>query len=323
VAAAVAIQPDGRIVIVGHRYAYASNGASLMAIARLLPGGAFDRSFSGDGRKEVDLPYSREDAGESVVIQGDGKIIVGGEADDRPALVRLRAGGRLDPTFGVRGHVLAEPNGERFEALALEPDGRILAAGEPLARYLANGTPDMSFGNGGRAIDPAGPQSWGCSDIAVQRNGKIVCSSYFANYDLSSQSWDAAVVRWLPDGQPDSDFGEDGVVITGVEPSPGPQQGGSSEEVYSIAIQTDGKILTAGATYSSATTGPYAGHSFLVIRYRSTGDLDSSFGEGGIVRTQFTGWIDGACTVRLRRDGRIVVGGTAHDSDMAVARYMP
>jgi uncharacterized delta-60 repeat protein len=322
VADAVAIQPDGRIVIVGHRYAWARNGAALMGIARLLPGGRLDRSFSGDGRREVDLPYSREDAGESLAVQEDGKIVIGGEADDRGALVRLRPSGRLDYSFGRRGHVLTEEDGSRFTSLALQPNGRILGATDRLVRYLPEGSPDASFGESGVAIDPAGPRTWGCLDIALQKNGKIVCSSAFINDDPLSQSEDAAVLRWRQDGVPDSGFGTDGVVVTGVEPSPGPQQGGSTEEALSVVVQPDGKIITAGWTYS-ITPGPYDGHSFLVIRYLASGERDSSFGEGGIVRTQFTGWIDRACTVALRGDGRIVVGGTVLDSDMAVARYLP
>jgi hypothetical protein len=87
-------------------------------------------------------------------------------------------------------------------------------------------------------------------------------------------------------------------------------------------VQPDGKIITAGWTYS-ITPGPYQGDSFLVIRYLASGELDRSFGDAGIVRTQFTGWIDHADTVALQRDGRIVVGGTALDSDMAVTRYLP
>ena len=321
VAEAVAIQRDGRIVIVGHRYAYASDGTALMDIARLLPGGRLDRSFGNEGVKEINLRYSREDAAESVAIQDDGKIVVGGAADDRGLLVRLRPSGRFDRTFGSRGRVLTAPTGKHFKALAIQPDGRILGANYPLVRYLSNGRLDPSFGDGGEAIDPAGPQSWGCTDIALKRNGRIVCSSHFHNDDLSSQSRDAAVVQWLPDGHPDSTFGGDGVIVTGIEPSPGPQRGGSFDEAYSVAIQPDGKILTAGTTY--AITGPYPGDSFLVIRYRASGELDSSFGDGGIVRTQFTGWTDYADTVALQRDGRIVVGGTALGSDMAVARYLP
>jgi uncharacterized delta-60 repeat protein len=320
----VAIQADGRIVVVGHWLDTSGTGVARMEIARLLPGGRFDSSFSGDGRREVDFRYTRQDAAESVVIQGDGKILVGGEADERAALVRLRPSGRLDRTFGTRGRVLTAPTGERFESLALQPDGRILGANYPLVRYLANGRPDPSFGDGGEAIDPAGPQSWGCTDIALQKNGKILCSSHFNNYEVSSQSSDAAVVRWTPDGHPDASFGSDGVIITGIEPSPGPQQSGSQEEAYSVAVQSDGKILTAGTTYSYATTGPYAGDSFLVIRYRSSGELDSSFDDGGIVRTQFTRWNDDrACCVELERTGKVVVGGTALNSDMAVARYLP
>jgi uncharacterized delta-60 repeat protein len=210
VADAVAIQPDGRIVIVGHRYAWARNGAALMGIARLLPGGRLDRSFSGDGRREVDLPYSREDAGESLAVQEDGKIVIGGEADDRGALVRLRPSGRLDYSFGRRGHVLTEEDGSRFTSLALQPNGRILGATDRLVRYLPEGSPDASFGESGVAIDPAGPRTWGCLDIALQKNGKIVCSSAFINDDPLSQSGDAAVLRWRQDGVPDSGFGTDG-----------------------------------------------------------------------------------------------------------------
>jgi uncharacterized delta-60 repeat protein len=323
VAEAVAIQSDGRIVVVGRRYAYRRNGAALVEIGRLFPGGRIDRSFGADGHKEIDIPYSLEDAAESVAIQDDGKIVVGGEADDRGLLVRLRPGGRLDRTFGTRGWVLTKPDSSRFEALALQRNGRILGATHRLVRYLPDGRPDPSFGDNGVAVDPVGPNTWGCSDIGIQRDRKIVCSSGFINDDPSSNSWDAAALRWTSAGVPDSTFGMDGVVTTGIELSPGPQQAGSQEEAFSVAVQADGKILTVGKTYSYATTGPYTRDSFLVVRYRPSGELDGSFGNGGVVRTQFTGYIDWADSVALQADGKIVVGGTASNSDLAVTRYLP
>jgi len=322
VADAIAIQSDGRIVIVGHRYAYSNTGTAIMSIVRLLPGGRLDRSFGREGHKEIDIPYSLEDAAESVVIQDDGKILVGGEADDWGVLVRLHANGRVDRTFGAQGRVLTAPDGSRFTALALQRNDRILGATQRLVRYLPDGTPDSSFGEAGVAVNPPGAHMWGCSDIALQVDRKIVCSSYIINYEPESNSHDAAVLRWKPRGVPDAGFGSNGVVITGVEPSPGPESSGSQEEAYGVMVQPDGKIVTAGFTYSYATSGPYVRDSFLVIRYLSSGALDTSFGEKGIVRTQFTGFIESA-EADAFRSNRIVVGGTANDSDMAVTRYVP
>jgi uncharacterized delta-60 repeat protein len=127
---AVAIQPDGRIVVGG-----STDASSAMAVSRLEANGSLDTSFSGDGKATFDFIWGY-DEGWDVALQGDGKILVAGSAtidgDHLFALVRFQTNGATDSTFGGHGYVTARYSHDAFGyALALQPnDFRILVAGK-------------------------------------------------------------------------------------------------------------------------------------------------------------------------------------------------
>jgi uncharacterized delta-60 repeat protein len=314
----LAIQPDGKIIVAGWTYVHPHFH---FAVARLNPNGALDATFGGDGKVTINFPWSSVDSAEGVAVQRDGKIVVVGSSDLKSSLARLWPRGGLDRTFGAGGLVVSEfAVTDSAKAVVPLRDGRLIVGGSDyVLRYLSDGTLDTSFGDGGRSVDPPGPA--GCSDTVVQPDGKIVCSTYWINNDSSSKSIDVGVIRWRADGQPDATFGQGGAVSTNVEQAPTPDTGGSSEEAYGVALQRDGKIVIAGRVYSRYTPA-YAGDGFLIIRYTSTGALDMAFGEGGIVRTLFTGYLDGATDVAIQSDGKIVAAGDTEDVDFAVTRYM-
>jgi uncharacterized delta-60 repeat protein len=183
---AVALQPDGRIVVVGRRenrypdYAY--------AVARYDRDGKLDPSFGRGGVVTTD--FDDYDSATSVAIQPDGKIVVGGNA-----LVRYDSDGSLDPSFG-NGGAIANHSGSFAEAVALQPDGKIVVAdGNSLLRYEPNGKLDLSFGTGG-VVSP----NLGVNTITLQPDGKIVIM--VRRY--------SALVRYDSDGKLDSSFGRVG-----------------------------------------------------------------------------------------------------------------
>jgi len=155
---AVAIQPDGRIVVVG--VAGQNGGNARFALARYDPNGTLDKSFGGDGRVTTQLTPSR-DAATSVVLQANGKIVAAGGArltgpNSMFALARYTAAGRLDRTFGDHGRRRTDvtSRGDVANGLAIQADRKIVAAGESgfagsnpksaLVRYTAHGRRDTT-----------------------------------------------------------------------------------------------------------------------------------------------------------------------------------
>ena len=126
----VVLQPDGRIVVVGSAELIPGNFVSRdFAVARYNTNGSLDTTFGNGGK--VTSPLGEIDSASSVVVQPDGKIVAGGGGALTIdfALVRYNTDGTLDPTFGSGGMVTTDLGGSDYAALALQPDGRIVAAG--------------------------------------------------------------------------------------------------------------------------------------------------------------------------------------------------
>jgi uncharacterized delta-60 repeat protein len=173
------------------------------------------------------------------------------------------------------------------------------------------------FGTGGKvrtAFGGSTPMPAEALDVVALANGKIVaCGSAFQGPMIREH--DAALVRYLPDGTPDASFGAGGrrILDVGIP--------GGDDIATSLAVQSNGKIVTAGTTSTKVWMND---HRFAVTRYRTDGSLDTSFGMHGTVDTDFgNGW-DLARDLLIAGDGTIVVVGEAGASrggDVAVARY--
>jgi uncharacterized delta-60 repeat protein len=156
------LQRDGKILLAGQTNTPPTtnllgnlltglrDGQAYMA-ARLLPSGALDTSFGQGGI--VTVPIGDTAVGFSVAVQPDGRIVLAGNAWNPTlvaATVRLQPNGALDPSFG-HGGIATLPVPQAINAMALQPDGRILLAGvgTRAIRLLSNGVPDSTFGHDG------------------------------------------------------------------------------------------------------------------------------------------------------------------------------
>lgn len=173
--------------------------------------------------------------------------------------------GSLDTSFGSGGKVVtALFNGaDAAFAVALQPDGKIVLAGESsndprfqtmfaLVRYNSDGSLDTSFGSGGKVMTGVGLVSL-VNDVVIQPDGKIVAAGYGVSGD-GRLGVDIALVRYNPDGSLDAGFGSGGVVIKDVF--------GRSDVARAVTLQRDGKIVVAGLTLASD-----GNWDFLLARY--------------------------------------------------------
>jgi len=284
--------------------------------------GALDYSFGSSGKVITDFGLTN-DYGYDLAIQSDGKIIVVGKTYQGTnydiAIARYNTNGTLDNTFGYGGLIVKDLQNydDIGQAVILQPDGKILIAGTTfngsfirdfcLLRYNSNGTPDNSFGVNGAVTADIGNIFEYATSIDLQPVGKIIVGGYSAN---NLNNTDFAIVRFNSNGSIDNTFGSNGIVKTAI--------GSGNDDLYSIKIQSDGKILAAGATNSGTSD-------FCLVRYNSDGSLDNSFGTNGIVITDFDNRYDRATSIQIQPDGKILVGGIAEitnsNMDFACVRY--
>jgi uncharacterized delta-60 repeat protein len=242
-----------------------------------------------------------------ITIQPDGKLVTAGSTPGSGSnyfdfsVSRYLANGQRDNAFGSGGTVVTDLTGEKdlAEVVVAQPDGKILVAGTGwngpavdfiVARYAASGALDPTFGVSGKVVLDMGPGSYNeIWDMAVQGDGKIVLSG---NIDSVS-----AVARLNPNGTLDTTFGTNGAVTTLFS-----GQGGRS---FGVAIQADGKIVTAGTIF-----GGNASSRFGVARYNTDGSLDPTFGVGGKVEVDFPGSYDGGYDVAIQGNKIVVAGMT-------------
>ncbi len=323
----VAIQSDGKIVVVGGNSVQGGREANNFILARYNPNGTLDTSFSGDGKQETDL--GGYDSANGVAIQGDGKIVVVGVSSinsttDGAAFVlaRYNPDGSLDTSFSGDGQQAIGSDFDSASDVAIQADGRIIAVGTCcgmhggnlflVARFRVDGSLDPTFtgdgtqttrfpGNGTDAVDVA-------LGVAIQANGRIVAVGYAGPNTFTNPNPDPpdfALARYNPTGSLDTSFSGDGKQTTDFTP-------GSYDQGEDVAIQGDGKIVVVGCC---------TGH-FTLLRYNPGGSLDSSFSGDGKRATDFNGSSD---AVTIQANGKIVVaggaGGGATGGDFALARY--
>ena len=295
---AIAVQPDGKIVVTGSsnvRYWLIMRAYSF-ATVRYDRDGSLDKSFGDRGRAITRMGVSREDRANTILIQPDGKIVVGGSADSNRAdrnsaadfaLARYLPDGRLDASFGDSGRAGSTGLGVLSNILsttALDTSGRIVVGGKTtvsndrprsqssafaplLARYAGNGSLDRSFGKSGFVMLDPGPLVLAAersddekiSSVAIDSQGRIVA---VGNVRHKECGLCAAVLRFNPDGGLDPSFAAAGFFLM-------PFAHG-----YRVVIQRDGKLLVMGAELYRP--GQKAG--IVLLRLTPDGTPDPTFG---------------------------------------------
>lgn len=322
---AVTAQADGKIIVAGSSAIVSQY--SRMAMVRFTANGQVDSSFGTNGRVTLHFGTSNDNAeGRAVGIQKlspqtPEKIILGGfdleqASPNSLVLARYDLNGMPDATFGNAG-VVKLPNAAFFN-MKIDTIGNIFVGGGGsfgygfgIYKFKPNGLLDSTFGVNG--FNASLDSNWHCDNLAIvlQQDGKILTGgpafmpAMFPNNDFG-------LMRYLPNGTPDSSFGVNGKVVTSPDTN--------DAELYSLAVQADGKILACGI--SDTGTGIHS----IVIRYMQNGNLDSTWGDNGIVRTSFGSNQSWATSVLAQTDGKIYSVGYATPAggrpyEFAIARY--
>jgi len=313
---AMALQPDGKIIMAGSIAGSANN--SDFALARYNPDGTFDAAFGASGIVTSDM--SASDGLCAVAVQSDNKIVVAGtvyiNGHGKFIVMRYLSDGSVDNTFGNSGSVITVVGsvdaGAAATCMVIQPDGKIVVGGAKyavgqttyhsfgLVRYNTDGTLDTTFGNAGIVIVGSGriPQS-----LALLPNGKILIGGQSTT---TSSGYDFIL----------SCINSNGVGLNfDVTTNFNGIGGGALKD---IAIQPDGKIVAVGIARPGTSN-----FDFAMARYNSSGTLDTSFGTGGKIVTDFENSDDSANAVIIQNDNKILVVGSSYyiTQSFAVARY--
>jgi uncharacterized delta-60 repeat protein len=336
-AAAMAIQPDGKIVVTGTTSELAGTFfRTYIILARYNPNGSLDNTFGTGGKVVSDIAGTQVEIS-ALALQADGKILVGGATFIGAAgsngynfgIVRFNADGSVDTSFGMSGIATADYSGgttndEKIHALAVQPDGKIVAAGYArigspvdfaVVRFNADGMLDSTFGAGGKVSTALSGSTDVIRALQLQSDGKIIA----AGYAVTASGFDFALARYNSNGTLDGNFGVNGLVFTDFG-------SGGEDSAYAAVLQPDGKIVAGG----SGRMPGGASSDFALARYNPDGSLDSNFGAGGKATVDFFGLADRIHALVLQTNGKIAAAGYALVSasgssygDFALARFNP
>jgi uncharacterized delta-60 repeat protein len=323
-AEAVAVQPDGRIVLAGYAQQSATLPTSFTSVlARYLPDGSLDSSFGSGGVVTERTPSRwRETQFHGVDVAPDGRIVAVGEhvrSLPRSAgiVAAFKPDGSVDKSFGRRGRVVfTQRSREAYSSLldveVLE-NGKILVSGYHkyrlvLVRLRSDGRPDRSFGGGDGRFTLDIHQGNVCcpsASLAVQTDGRIVV----ATHGGPGHSERPYLLRFRPGGGLDRGFGKNGIAAPYL-----PWRLFSPDD---MAIQPDGAIVTVGQG-AKTKQNPVAG-AYSVFRNLPDGSVDASFGEHGLKMFPMSdeGFAGAALTQAY---GSVLTGGSFAAKDLSGKR---
>lgn len=257
----------------------------------------------------------------AVAIYPNGKIIGTGTRNTTNnsdfMLVKCNESGIPDATFGTNGMVTYSFNNlskEEINAMILQPDGKIIAAGRSnvngaysfaLARFDSLGTPDATFGTAGAVTTAIGTSSR-IYAAKLQADGKFVV----AGLATINANTEFVLARYNSDGSLDNTFATSGIYTGAISPT-------SADSFMAVAIQSDGKIIAAGSTTTQSGSGQ------VVMRFNTDGTIDNTFGNNGVVVKYLLGFVQTFGSMLLQPDGKIIVGSTIgwSNSSINLTRY--
>ena len=274
-ASAIAVQPaDNKIVVAALTFT-ASTGNTGIALIRYNTNGALDTTFGGTGIVTAAIGPGLASDTCTLALQGT-NIIVAGASSTNGTLVlyRYAMNGTPDMTFGTNGTTVTPLPGALSPAIAFQSSGKIILVSgtnsdQAVLRYSADGILDTTFGTAGIAVTNAGGADF-ANAVAVQSDDKIVVAGH-ANVNFQTDASDISLVRYTVDGAPDTTFGpnSDGIVTTDLF--------GKFDNAFSVALQTPNATPTN--ILVSGNTGSGGFSQAVVLRYDSTGALDTTFSQ--------------------------------------------
>lgn len=240
------LQPDGKILVVGQTRPYSGIPYQMAAI-RLTPGGGIDESFADEGKFIYDHAYSGDGIMDAA-LQSDGKIVFAAYATHQGygtmIAMRVTEGGVLDDTFATDGifeySTTSNLGYEYANALCIGANDEIHIACQTyetasdrsdiaVLKLTPDGAFDTSFGESGSVVVHLG-EDWDFGeDILLDEQGRILVSSTHYTHDY----FEGLVLRFQPDGELDSSFGNEGIASIG----------GSFIRAENICLQADGNIV--------------------------------------------------------------------------------
>ena len=279
--------------------------------------GTPDPAFGTGGIVTTSFGASTSSVSKSMAIQSDGKIVIAGYSSTGGififAVARYNTDGSLDNTFDADGKLTTAIGltDDEATAIAIQTDGKIIAAGFSyngtnnvfaLARYNTDGSLDNTFDADGKVTTAfAGSIGNIINSIMLQTDGKLVV----AGSNHNGTNLDFALARYNTDGSLDNTFDGDGKLTTAIGPS--------DDVAYSVALQTDGKIVVAG------NSDDFSNNDFSVARYNTNGSLDNTFDGDGKLTTSI-GFAQNAAGLGIQTDGKILIAGS-DGSNFVAARY--
>ena len=307
----VAVDAAGNVDLVG-----TDNYSSGMELIRLTDAGALDTSFGAGGFAVFGVGgYS---LGDSIALEQDGKLLVGGYANARASVVQFNADGSVDTSFGKLGVAEFPALFGEFDSIAIDSSGRIVVAGLgfpgaqndiQLGRFNADGSVDSTFGHSGIAATKISGAIVLAPAIAIDAQGRIVASASMASTYIATP--DYVATRILGDGTLDSTFGAGG--LTAVDFN------GGNDDLSAMAIGSAGQIVLAGTSLHPDI------NSIALAQLSADGALDPNFGAGGKVVSNLLASTSGdARAMAIQADGKIVAVGVSDAADgneFAVQRY--
>ncbi|WP_319476473.1 hypothetical protein [Marispirochaeta aestuarii] len=318
----IQVLDDGSILVGGER----DNGGDYDAAAwRFNSDGSLDNTFETDGISSLDIG-GNDERSKAMVLDGTGNIILAGSTSDGSqidlAIWRVSAGGAPDTAFNdpegfVTDNSAAGGDAEDISfAVSTDSGGRIVAAGRSwngtdsdiaVWRYLPDGQPDSSFDGDGIAVNDAGNFDE-CFALTVDSNNRITAGGFGVP---SSMGYDLYLLRYLPDGSPDADFGSNGFVLY--------DHAGENDGMYDLISFPGGRILAAGFVTDIDDVQKMA-----LFLFDERGNMTDNFGDNGII-TASRGTNATGNAVVIDSEGRIIVGGdftgAGGNRDIGVWRY--
>jgi uncharacterized delta-60 repeat protein len=313
---AVALQPDGKIVIAGYSAFNDQYTVMDFLIARFNPDGSPDAAFGNDGAYLVDFAGGADSA-TALALAPDGKLVVAGSvwtgATYAWGVARLTPAGQPDTTFGTNGWVAnLSGNSASADAILIQPDGKILLGGAHnrdflLHRLLDGGGFDTAFGtHGGFTLTDLGGTD-GVAALALAPDGRI----YAAGYRIRNNQADMALAQYTPEGR----------LATCADPGNCPHwpagtffvDQGSTDYAYALDLRGDGQLVAAGCINQH----------FAAVQVGTDGPPSPLF-----FHTDFVGYPDCARGVKFAGQDRIVIAGNqglhpfSGDDNIALARFM-